>query len=181
MPTNASVDAVWTKLVTTRTADELAHEVEACGLQRHGQTAMGDHMILAGFENRLRSTIDHLTQVAPLKLSVAPVIGARHAVDHYAVQRLWFEACAGEDLVAVTEHPQPFGPQVRRRFREDMERLFSSGVDHPSARRSNSQWLCGSESQTIVLPHWGALPAFGDPDEEQEAIQAIDRWLSRLP
>ena len=175
------VKKYWSKLSST-TPDALQLEMIDDGVadKRDRSFFVADHVFTFDFDNRIQRVLDLFVRVAPLELSIAPVVVDTHLNDVDMVMLTRYPACTGEDVVPVEGHPGPFTNEIRARFRADIERLYGAGFAHPWSTRGLDYWYCGARSRTLVLGGWRAL-AEAERGDLAEDVEDIDLLLSRLP
>ena len=67
---------------------------------------------------------------------------------------LRYRACPDEQRVAIKSPIEATAEDVRRRFRDDIERLANAGFMHDYVIRGTSYWRQGAKSDTYVLEDW---------------------------
>lgn len=135
-----------------------------------------EYVVQVGWGGGLKNEAAALEHVRPLDLAAAPHAAALLPTSEGFVLVRRYATCPDEAFVNVDRSDVRFSKAASARFRDEMHRLFDSGVYHPYAR-GFSHWWVAEPSGTIVLDSWFALRRLDDR-EHAEQVELIDRKLA---
>jgi len=139
-----------------------------------------EHKITLGLFAALDEQVQKLSQVAPLDLTIAPVVVDLLPVDaerRRGVLVTRYLACEGERLRSTDDLPPDVPQSSFDRFYADVEKLAENGFLHPLVRG----WyhvLVSSESKTLVMDDW-LVSGRGSPGDIEEMLQHARRMTGR--
>ena len=144
---------------------------------------LGEYVVHLDYVEGIRDLRECLEEIAPLDLSIAPVIVDSATDGHHRSALLCrYEACAGDDLVVLDEErPRRSLPADRvETYAADFRRMLDAGLDLEEATRGGLFYLlCGSRTRPLVLDGWNALVPF-DSDYRREREAELEAQLRLL-
>lgn len=111
-----------------------------------------------------------------LAIASAPRTITTHRFGEQCIVVRGYWACPGERLLRLTDSDLVLRDTAKRRFAEDMGRLFDHGKAYPYIR-GDAHWLVSETTGTIVLSPW--LLSDADPVKRDEYLASIERTFAR--
>lgn len=169
----------WKRIAEATSIDAAARELHAEGLgARADELLVDEYVVHVGREDACRMLAETLDALAPLDLSIAPVVAGSATDAHGAAALLTrYRACPGETLIPI-DSERPFVPAPEAaalRFREDFYGLLDAGYDLEWALDGFLYLLRGSRTHTIVVNIWDAIEPLDPDDLHERELQLADQ------